>query len=500
MEPTLDVFNWRCASASDTNRPIETYPFSHLLNGAKKMSTLNRRNFLGVTPLAVGAALQTFAAINKSYGANSHGRLIAPPGAGSYGALRATKARNTGEEMLTLPEGFEYNVIGRTGAKMSDGNPTPAAHDGMATFRINNELRLVRNHEINGGVARDGAAFGDAALAYDPKAGGGTTTLIIDLKTREIVRDFVSLNGTLQNCAGGPTPWGSWISCEETTLGKSLGKDDRGRERGGFAQKHGYCFEVIAGANGAAKAAPLVAMGRFVHEAIAVDTRTGVVYLTEDRGAAGFYRFIPKRQGKLAEGGKLQMLAIAGRRQADLRAGQKASESLDVTWVDINEPDPPESENSAGAVYRQGFELGAATFARLEGCWYGGDSIYFTSTSGGDKRLGQIWQYTRQGEDRGKLKLIFESPEEAVLDMPDNLCVSPNGGLIVCEDGNNEQYLRGLTRDGRIFDFAKNILPGYEGKEFAGATFSPDGHTLFANIQTPGLTLAIWGPWQRGAL
>jgi secreted PhoX family phosphatase len=465
--------------------------------GARKMTNLNRRSFLGATPFAVGAALQAIAAINAKRMA---GPLSASPGPVGYGSLRPTKARNTGEEILTLPEGFEYNIIGRTGAKMSDSNPTPAAHDGMAAFNVKGELRLVRNHEINGGVGRDGAAFGDAALAYDPKAGGGTTTLIIDPKTREIVKDFVSLNGTLQNCAGGPTPWGSWISCEETTLGKSLSKDERGRERGGFAQKHGYCFEVMASADGAVKATPLTAMGRFVHEAIAVDPRTGVVYLTEDRGAAGFYRFIPKRQRKLSQGGKLQMLAITGRRQFDLRTGQKAGQSLDASWVDINEPDPPDNENSVDAVYRQGLTLGAATFARLEGCWYGGDSVYFTSTSGGDKRLGQVWQYTPQGKDKGKLNLIFESPEEAVLDKPDNLCVSPHGGLIICEDGANEQYVRGLTRQGQIFDLAKNILPGFESHEFAGATFSPDGQTLFVNIQRPGVTLAIWGPWERGAL
>jgi uncharacterized protein len=454
------------------------------------MTTINRRAFLGTTPLAVGAALKTFAAINECIGS---------AGAGGYGDLRPARARNTGEAILTLPEGFEYTIIGRTGAKMADGAPTPPAHDGMAAFRIKNELRLVRNHEINNGVGRDGAAFGNAALAYDAKAGGGTTTLVIDPKTREIVKDFVSLNGTLHNCAGGPTPWGSWISCEETTLGKSLYKDESGRERGGFSQNHGYCFEVAAGAGAALKATPLTAMGRFVHEAIAVDARTGIVYLTEDRGAAGFYRFTPKRQGKLSEGGKLQMLAIAGRRQLDLRKGQKAGEWLNVNWVNIDEPDPPDAEKATDAVYRQGLALGAATFARLEGCWYGGDSIYFTSTSGGDKRFGQIWQYT-PGKDQGKLKLIFESPEEAVLDMPDNICVSPNGGLILCEDGHSEQYIRGLTREGKIFDFAKNILPGYEGKEFAGATFSPDGQTLFVNIQTPGLTLAIWGPWERGAL
>lgn len=461
------------------------------------MTRFNRRAFLGVTPFAVGAAMRTLASINAR---ESSRRSAAPPGAGSYGALLPAKARNTGETIIALPEGFEYTVIGRAGSKMSDGHPTPAAHDGMAAFNVNGELRLVRNHEINNGVGRDGAAFGAAALAYDPKAGGGTTTLVIDPKTREIVRDFASLNGTLQNCAGGPTPWGSWISCEETTLGQSLGKDERGRERGGFSQKHGYCFEVMANANGAAKATPLPAMGRFVHEAIAVDARTGVVYLTEDRGAAGFYRFIPKRRGKLSEGGKLQMLAVTDRRQFDLRTGQKAGQSLSAHWVDINEPDPPEAEAQSNAVYNQGLAQGAATFARLEGCWSGSGSIYFASTSGGDKRLGQVWQYTPQGRDKGALKLIFESPEEAVLDMPDNLCVSPSGGLIICEDGRNEQYVRGLTRQGQVFDLAKNILPGYEGREFAGATFSPDGQTLFVNIQTPGVTLAIRGPWKRGAL
>src|SRR5262245_39353670 len=263
------------------------------------MTSLNRRAFLGVTPFAVGPALQTFAAFNTSRGS---GRAPASLGAGGYGGLRAAKARNTGEEILTLPQGFEYIVIGQTGTKMSDGNLTPAAHDGMAAFKVNGELRLVRNHEIDSDLGRDGAAFGDAALAYDMKAGGGTTTLIIDPKTRWIVRDFVSLNGTLHNCAGGPTPWGSWVSCEETTLGNNLIKDESGRERGGFSQKHGYCFEVAAGADGAVKATPLAAMGRFVHEAVAVDARTGVGYLTAERGAQSFYRFIPKRQGKLSEG------------------------------------------------------------------------------------------------------------------------------------------------------------------------------------------------------
>ncbi len=461
------------------------------------MNRIDRRAFLGITPLAVSVAMQTFARLDVQAGLS---RVIAHPSADGYGPLRPAPSRNTGETLLALPEGFEYTAIGKTGSKMSDGNLTPPAHDGMAAFAVNGQLRLVRNHEVNNGIGKEGAAFGDQKFAYDPKAGGGTTTLIIDPKTRELVKDFVSLNGTLQNCAGGPTPWGSWISCEETMLSESILTDQQGRTRGGFAQKHGYCFEVSASSDGAVKAVPLPGLGRFVHEAISVDARTGVVYLTEDRGAAGFYRFIPKQRGKLAAGGRLQMLAVKDRRQFDLRTGQKQGQTLPARWVDIKEPDTPEAEKKVDAIYLQGFAQGGATFARLEGCWYGNDAIFFTATSGGDNKLGQVWQYTLRGKEKDSIKLFFESPGVAVLDMPDNICVSPRGGLVVCEDGSKEQFVRGLTRQGQIFDLARNMVPGFEIREFAGATFSPDGQTLFVNIQTPGITFAIWGPWQKGAL
>lgn len=459
------------------------------------MNHPDRRTFLRGAGAAGGVLVMQGFALSRIDAA-----LIAEERAG-YGPLRPARSGNTGETLLALPEGFKYTVIGRTGARMSDGRATPPAHDGMAAFRVGGELRLVRNHEINNGAGRAGAALG--AAHYDGTAGGGTTTLVIDPVTRETVSDFVSLSGTLVNCAGGPTPWGSWISCEETTMGATRFRDAEGVERGGFARPHGYCFEVAASANGPSAPVPLKAMGRFVHEAVAVDPENGVVYETEDRQTAGFYRFLPARNGVLAAGGRLQMLAVKDRPGYDARTGQKAGAVLPVVWVEIENPDPPEAENDALAVYKQGVARGGATFARLEGCWYGRGRVYFTSTSGGDKILGQVWEYEPRGKSEGRLRLVYESPSVESLQAPDNLCVSPRGrGLVICEDGDStlRQRVRGLSYDGRVFDFAENLVPGFENREFAGATFSPDGDTLFFNVQTPGVTFAVWGPWQKGAL
>ena len=463
----------------------------------------SRRTFLSASATAAAAvALNRLVARNELFTANGSGyaNLTAGKGAGAYGALQPTAANNTGEKLLALPEGFQYNVFGKVGEKQADGRTTPGAHDGMATFQVKGELRLIRNHEVNNGIGREGVTIGDPGRSYDAMAGGGTTTLVIDARTRELKRSFVSLSGTLQNCAGGLTPWGSWVSCEETILGKQKLTDSQGRERGGFAQEHGYCFEVFAKDDELKKIEPIKAMGRFVHEAIAVDPKTGIVYETEDIGSAGLYRFLPNQKGKLAEGGRLQMLAVREKPNYDARTGQKQGAPLAATWVDISDPDPASAATDPLSVYKQGQAKGAATFARLEGIWYGAGSIYFTSTNGGAIRRGQVWRYTPGGKDDGLLSLMFETPDVAVLDGPDNLCVSPRGGLVICEDGIEEQFMRGLTADGRIFDFAKNIAPGMERSEFAGATFSPDGKTLFFNLQRLGLTFAVWGPWTDGAL
>lgn len=467
---------------------------------------MHRRSFIStLATFSGGLALACSGLARRSELYAETGNLAGLKAAG-YGELIPTATKNTGEMYLALPKGFEYNVFGKVNGPMSDSRLTPAAHDGMAAFRVKNELRIIRNHEVsNGQLPRPGSAIG-SGNHYDEAAGGGTTTLVIDPRTREIVRDFVSLSGTLINCAGGPTPWGSWISCEETTLGQTVRTSTRGVKTGGFAKPHGYCFEVSASANNNMPPVPLKAMGRFVHEAVAVDKRSSTVYLTEDYNSGGFYRFIPKRNRRFAEGGVLQMLAVTGKPKYDTRTGQKQGTSFDADWVTIDNPDPAEADVDPIAVYKQGLAKGAATFARLEGCCPDTKgNIYFTSTSGGDKQGGQVWRYEPVNRDSGRLTLVFESPDRDILDMPDNICFRPGSGhLLLCEDsdyvgqgGSPDNFIRILTPGGLMADFARNITPNFTKSEFAGSTFSHDGKILFVNLQVVGATFAIWGDWNN---
>jgi secreted PhoX family phosphatase len=422
-----------------------------------------------------------------------------------YGPL----APSTDVPELWIPSGFRARKLSTTRAPslVNPGMTVQYGVDGMAAFDAgDNTVRLVRNHEIRD-AATTARLLGPGARAYDRKAGGGTTTLEVRQArdgSVELTREFASLSGTHTNCAGGPTPWGSWITCEETTVGPASG----------YERPHGYCFEVPAAADEEVEPVPLRAMGRFVHEAMAVDPRSGFVYLTEDmtydpaiaqgRGA-GFYRFLPTEPGRLSAGGRLQMLAVRDRPNYVTVRGQTVGAELPVGWVDIPDPDPATAEANVSAVFQQGWARGGAAFQRLEGCWYGEGNVYFNATSGGDVGAGQVWAYRQTGSDRGTLTLIFESPSREVLDSPDNLCVSPRGGLVICEDSAGEQFLRGLTPRGDIFDFIRTAGPS---AETAGACFSPNGRTLFFNIQggtsanttLSGGTYAIWGPWERGAL
>ncbi len=418
--------------------------------------------------------------------------------------------------LLDLAPGLTYTVLSRAGDEMSDGLLEPGSHDGMAAFPVDGDptrCLIVRNHEL--GATSPMSAFGadlsrarkiaadrvyDVAPSGAPFA-GGTTTLLVNMRTMRVERSHLSLAGTAVNCAGGPTPWGSWLSCEETQL--VAGPEAR--------QRHGFIFEVPAALTTPVAPTPLTAMGRFEHEAAAVDPATGIVYLTEDTGDSLFYRFLPVARGDLGKGGRLQALAFVEQAGADTRNWSKdkggdpslrmiANRKYAVRWIDMADVEAPD-----GDLRLRGHKAGAAIFARGEGMAFAleaaGPAIYFAATSGGPAGIGQIWRYVpslfeghaRETEAPAELELFVESTGVGEFEKCDNLVASARGELIVCEDGDDDNFIRAVTPDGLIYTLARNADAGKS--EFCGACFSPDGQTLFVNMQRPGITLAITGAW-----
>ncbi|MCP5092540.1 MAG: DUF839 domain-containing protein, partial [Gammaproteobacteria bacterium] len=452
---------------------------------------LNRRRF--IQSIAAAAAAPTF---TQSCG------VTADTGA-LPGELRADSDR-----ILDLPDGFSYRIVSRTGDLMSDGLRVPGAHDGMAAFDGGDgRVILITNHEMNT-LWFDGSAFGDdygklpestKALLYDrggdkTPALGGTTTTVFNPATGETEKQHLSLAGTEINCAGGPTPWNSWLSCEECFESPGTGQQfgrELTRER-----RHGYVFEVSSAAEGLVEAQPIKAMGRFEHEACAVHDATGIVYMTEDRYHSLFYRYIPDVPGDLPKGGRLQALAISDQTSLMTHNWSAAPQTplntpLKTYWVDLDNVDPVDND-----LRLRGATLGAATFARGEGLCKADDRFAFTCTIGGPARLGQVFTYTpspfegsaEERRDPGYLTLIAEATESSLLRNCDNLTMAPWGDLVVCEDTASHCGLVGIRPDGSQYAIADNA---HTNSELAGVCFSPDGKTMFVNIQYPGMTLAI---------
>ncbi|MDT0346148.1 alkaline phosphatase PhoX [Streptomyces litchfieldiae] len=475
---------------------------------ARKATTLSRRSLLGRTAAGAGVAL-----------AGSVGVLASAPGALASEARRPAHGYGPlvpdPEGVLSLPEGFSYRVITRTGhTTLTTGESTPSRHDGTGTFEgSRGAVLLVVNHELDG--PRSGWANPvplTDGLVYDPAAAGGCTVVEI-VDGGDHVTQWVGLSGTSTNCAGGATPWGTWLTCEENS--------DRAGENG-MTKDHGYVFEVDPYDREAnLHPRPIKALGRFDHEAVVVDPRHGHFYLTEDNSEPNglFYRWLPPH-GFRAGRGQLRTLADdAGLLQAfrcfdsrgrfvdDLSRTTKIGTVHGVDWVDV--PDRDARETSI----REQFGPGRITRARkLEGMWWGDGGAYFVSSyardeSPGAPHDGQVWFYDpqRRTVTLKVLLCVNEDPESpGGADGPDNITVSPYGGLIIAEDGEGLQHLYGADQAGGTYPLARNEVnigtaasPEYS--EFAGVTFSPDGATLYASIQEPGILLAITGPWRRDA-
>ena len=374
--------------------------------------------------------------------------------------------------LLDLRPGFSYRVLQQAGAPMDDGYRVPGRPDAMGCFDLGGgRWALMRNHELDRGLARLNAYNADQpapAEAWDPKSFGGVTRVVLDDKANVVSSNLV-LVGTSRNCAGGMSPWG-WLSCEESVQ-----------------KKHGYVFRCPIEATHVQKPRPIAAYGRFLHEAVAIDPDNHAAYLTEDRGDSSLYRFVPKDREHPFGSGQLQAMAIEGQPRFALGDTLPANATFALRWVDV-----PVAAGEKDDLRYEAQERGAAIVTRGEGIWRLQDGFAFTSTSGGPKAAGQIFHLSPTA-DGGTLRLIAQSNDRHMLDMPDNVTVTPWGDLMVCEDNHRAARLRLVTQRGRVVTFAFN-----RGSlsEFAGVCFSPDGKIMFVNIQEANLTLAIEGPWQ----
>jgi secreted PhoX family phosphatase len=491
-------------------------------------SGISRRRFLAgsASLVAVIGALHA----RRAMGAPRASQSVLGP----YGPLRPVADLETGLPLIQLPNGFEYRTYSWAGDPMTNGEPTPELHDGMGVIAARGsgaerEITLVRNHEralanpILAPARYDTAT--PAGQGFAPA--GGTTTL--RFRGRRWVGVEPSLGGTIYNCAGGVTPWGTWLSCEETVIDL--------RAKGG--RRHGYVFEVREIAK-ETTGKPIIDMGRMLHEAVAIDPRTHVAYLTEDHANnSGFYRFIPKDSkggaGSYEAGGRLQAARVVGQRNADLRT-PTIGDVHRIEWVNIEHPDA-EPRLAPFAVsmiptfvsgpFLQAWARGGFQMSRLEGICHHGDKFYIVDTEAGVDILrrpghgdGAVWEFDPL---ENTLRALFVAGSQQVGDNIDNITVSPRGGILLCEDGDSVMdiygpgtRLIGITAEGDSYPFAKNnisleledtvgakkrIFPDeYQGAEWAGACFDPDGEVFFVNIQRPGITFAIWGPWERGNL
>ncbi|GAA4744216.1 PhoX family protein [Nocardioides endophyticus] len=436
--------------------------------------------------------------------------------------------------ILALPPDFSYRVMTRAGAsRLESGEPCPSNHDGTASFGTGRRQYLILNHECDAGDVLGVPHL--AGTVYDPGAvgGGGCTVIRTDGNGRNLGQT-VGLSGTIANCAGGPTPWGSWWTCEEATAraGDRWEHEDTGAT-GVYRKDHGYVFEVLG--DGHADPSPLKALGRYDHEACAISKNRTHVFLSEDadepnglffrwQGPRGF-RVSADTVGRLRSKsfGTLAAMAILmddGSVVPDVAhlTSSQLGRPFDVRWVEVPDRDATDTD------VREQFDDGQVTRGRkFEGVWGTSSGVYVVNSYAYEKgedlpdqavpHSGMVWFYDYARET---IQLVNYFPyqnyahdetfEPAYPDLnfdgPDNVTVTPWGSLVLAEDGVGASHVLSATPGGPTYAIARNMLnvgdeaqPEYS--EFTGPTFSADGKVLYVNIQDPGLTLAITGPWER---
>jgi secreted PhoX family phosphatase len=478
---------------------------------------LSRRSFIGGGAAAtLGIALSgTLGPIARASGADHGSTNGAKGGFDGYGPLQPDPAG-----LLALPNGFHYTVLAASGATLLDsGEVTPGNPDGAASFvRPGGDgVILVTNHEIRPTTAPPWVPHLEE-YTYDPgpSCGGGTTTIEVD-KHNDRVREYVSLAGTTTNCAGGKTPWNTWLTCEEAYTSPPTV---------GYTKPHGFVFEVDpydVEANRFPE--PIAALGRFEHEAVAVDPDTGQIYETEDATNPHglFYRWTPppsllplgkgSLRGLAADAGALEAMRArdgSGAIVPDLSVAIEPGTTYSVEWVAVTTRVPV--GNAASRAVRRQFNFPGGPVQtpgrdvtrsqKLEGAWWGDGGAYFvasfarTANASAVAHDGQVWFLDPLAQTITlKLRFAYTPDSDDDPEGPDNICVSPYGGVLLAEDGTGVNHVIGVTEDGHTYFLAENQLPG--SSEFAGVNFSPDKQTLFVNLFLPGHVYAITGPWKR---
>lgn len=414
------------------------------------------------------------------------GKLVDSLSAASGNSILNQKLKIDPKSIMDLHPALNYQLISKAGSIMSDGFKVPGLADGMGSFLVDDNIVLVRNHELVPWHGMDKSAFdkpssqikGLGNKHYDKDSIGGTTNVIIDSSSKKVLSEYLSLSGTQQNCAGGVTPWGTWLSCEENIDKKDSKKTP-----------HGYVFEIDPRKKELEKPIPLKAMGRFNHEAVAFD-RFNNAYLTEDRMDGLIYKFIPNRNKSLSSG---SLLALQIEGQIDSRNWDllkiKKGEKYTASWVKIDDNDPDDD-----TMRYEGIQKGATPFARPEGIIQSNESVFICCTAGGPLKKGQIWKLTSISPEKSVIELWYEVEDKNSINMPDNITVAPWGDLIVCEDNSKLNRLWGINSSGESYLIASN---NYTKSEFAGVCFSPLDNTMFVNIQGNGMTLLIDGNWNE---